>query len=170
MFPEGVVGKVNEEEKVSGRRSRGRSFCSLSCFPCLLKKGGGQKTCLSYSGVASGKGEKVWSPQLPFAPPEPLCLLSVEANEWWINLGSPLANWDDPLQNLPEVCIPLGTTETQNLIVHAELTQLKCRHLIFKFFFFQPGNRLENTSLFRGCTRQRAIWAVTREPRRELGI
>lgn len=134
MVPKGAAGKVNEEEKVSGRRSRGRGFCSLWSCPWLLKKGGGQKTCPSHSGVASGEGEKVWSPKLLFAPPDPLCLLSVEANEWWINLGSPLANWDDPLQNLPEVCIPLGATETQILIVHPELTCLNCRGFISFFF------------------------------------
>lgn len=82
--------------------------------------------CLSHSGVASGEGEKVWSLKLPSAPPDPLCLLSVEANEWWINLGSPLANWDDPPQNLPEVCIPLWCNQTQILIVHTEQTWLNC--------------------------------------------
>lgn len=134
MVLEGVAGKVNEKEKASGRRSRGRGFCSLWCCLWLLKKGEGLKTCLSHSGVASAEGEKVWSPKLPFAPPDPSCLLSVEANEWWINLGSPLANWDDPLQNLPEVCIPLDTTKTQILIVHPKLACLNCR-VIYLFIF-----------------------------------
>lgn len=155
------------------------------------KKGGGQKTCLSHSGVASGEGEKVWSPKLPFAPPDPLCLLSVEANEWWINLGSPLANWDDPLQNLPEVCIPLGATETHDSH-RAELMCLNCRGLVFfqifpvlcfngsesntstsrrkappfhkQSFFTILISPNGNTTLFPGCTRQRVISTAVREP------
>lgn len=147
MFPRGEPGRLMRRRRCPAEGTQAAAFVPSHAFLGFWKWGEGRKRAFLVPGWPVERGEKVWSPKLPFAPLEPLCLLSVEANEWWINLGSPLANWDDPPtppENLPEVCIPLSATETNS--------HRACRAEVSKvdFFFFSPHTVTKQCRWFWG--------------------